>query len=59
MSMRLIESGDLVQMLPELGLALLHAERLPQWSVGFDNQCRVTLALGEAEELLPERTRRV
>jgi hypothetical protein len=59
MSMRLIESNDLVQMLPSQDRLSLHAKRLPQGPVGFDQQGRVALALGQADELLPKRTRRL
>ena len=59
MAMWLLERNELVQMLSSQERFSLHTERLSQWPVGFDKQCRVVLAPGQAEELLPERSRRL
>ena len=57
MSLRLIEGNDLLQMLPRQRRLTMHAERLPQGPMGFDEQHRITLRVGEAEKLFPEFTR--
>ena len=54
---RLIEGHDLLQMLPRQGRLTRHTECLSQGPMGCDEQDRVALSVGEADELFPEGAR--
>ena len=51
MALRLIANDDLLQMLPRQRRFPMHAERLPQVPMGFDEQHRINLRMGEADKL--------